>query len=140
MMLGEDMIDADNQYRTNNNHWCYYKHVEQANVDMLPLMNDDYVDDRQMTKKKIAASLVHNRLSNEHKFSISAQDDGNWIHMITNGCYYYLLDNQTNVTVNMDDINRFFSSFSFFVLLMASALSNDIFFFFLICRDICIDK
>jgi hypothetical protein len=60
MMHVEDMLDVGNQYRTNNNHCHHYKHGEQANVDMLPLMNDGYVDDRHMTKKKIAASLPHN--------------------------------------------------------------------------------
>jgi hypothetical protein len=60
MMHVENMFDGENQYRTNNNHSHYYKQTEQANVDMLPLMNDDCVDDRHMTKKKIAASLVHN--------------------------------------------------------------------------------
>jgi hypothetical protein len=56
----EDMFDDENQCRTNNNHSLYYKQAEQANVDRLPLMNDDCVDDRHMTKKKIAALLVHN--------------------------------------------------------------------------------
>jgi hypothetical protein len=55
----EDMFDSENQYRRNNNHCRYYKHNEQANVDMLPLMNVGYVYDRHMTKKKIAASFVH---------------------------------------------------------------------------------
>jgi hypothetical protein len=60
MMHAEDMFDVGNQYRTNNNHCHYYKYDEPANVDVLPLMDDDYIDDRHMTKKKIAASLVHN--------------------------------------------------------------------------------
>jgi hypothetical protein len=59
MMHVEDVFGGKNQCRTNNNHYRYYKQDEQANVDMLPLMNDSYVDDRHMTKKKIAASLVH---------------------------------------------------------------------------------
>jgi hypothetical protein len=59
MIRVEDMFYVEHQYRTNNNHCDYYKQDEQANVDMLPLMNDSYVDDRHMTKKKIAASLVH---------------------------------------------------------------------------------
>jgi hypothetical protein len=60
MMLVEDMFDDGYQCRTNNNHWDYYKQDEQANVDVLPLMNVGNVDDRQMKKKKNAASLVHN--------------------------------------------------------------------------------
>ena len=67
----EDLFDAANQYRTRHNRLCYCKSNEQANVDVSLEMDDSSADDRQLRKTRNAASLVHNRLSNEHKFSIN---------------------------------------------------------------------
>jgi hypothetical protein len=60
MIRVEDMFYVEHQYRTNNNHCDYYKQDEQANVDMLRVMNEGNIDDRQLKKRKSAASLVHN--------------------------------------------------------------------------------
>jgi hypothetical protein len=60
MIRVEDMFYVEHQYRTNNNHCDYYKQDEEANVDMLLLMNEGNIDDRQLKKRKSAASLVHN--------------------------------------------------------------------------------
>jgi hypothetical protein len=77
---------------------------------MLLLMNEGNIDDRQLKKRKSAASLVHNWLSNEHKFSIYAHDDVNWIHMVAQTAVIMICW-IINVTDNINDITRFLSSF-----------------------------